>query len=139
MRANPVRIASLLLAACAAPSAAPAGDVPFQVVESRFAPGDRIEVREVQAETPAFESGGRLRVRGTYALASRERATLYLGLTNGRFEGRSSLEVAAGEGTFDFTVKVVEPGAAHVSFYAGSGADNCIGKLRFASVPGAPR
>lgn len=134
-----VRVAAFVLVcsafgACAITRPRSLPPVPFRVVESFAAPGDWLAVEDVRCNRAQLVASATIRVRGHYRLASTERGTLLFGLSNGVFDGDTSREITSGEGAFDFTMYVREPGFAHVSIYSPEKHDpndNCIVKCRF--------
>ena len=123
--------------ACAGLDSRPLRPVEFRIVDAFDAPGDTISFESVQCDRPTIEPGATMHARGRFHLDSMPQATLYFGLTNGQLTADSPPQVEAGDGIFDLVLHVVEPGHPHVSFYAGSGANKCIGKQRFEIVAGA--
>ena len=121
----------LVLAGCLSLATDSFQRVRFEVVERFDAPGDDLAIEFVSSQGEPLASGSILRVRGTYRLASHDRALLYLGLTGGVLEEPAPREVVRGNGTFDLQVRVLHPGSLHVSLYAGTEPDNVIGKRRF--------
>ncbi|HZZ56385.1 MAG TPA: hypothetical protein VFE31_01045 [Opitutaceae bacterium] len=109
--------------------------IPFQTGSAEFQPGDGIAIESVTGTRPALESGGSYCVTGTYALASRDEASLALFETLTRrivepFDPRQEIRVIRGAGRFRLIIAVPEKGYLHVSFYPRSGGRS-FGKLYF--------
>lgn len=116
----------------AAPSTgvSPAGSdfahaIAFKVVQPHFAAGDAITVTDVRS-TAADLRSGICRISGTYALASRDEATLAGSVTarasadgKGPWNSAQQMTVKKGSGTFTVLLPISIDGWPHVSFYDG--------------------
>ena len=105
--------------------------VPFEQGATRFTNGDRVTVLEIRGTAPTFAPGNLYWIKGTYTLASHDRATLAAFTTamdseNGRgitFKVQSTT-VNQGDGTFTLILPMSCRGWPHVSFYpSGGGSD----------------
>jgi beta-lactamase regulating signal transducer with metallopeptidase domain len=98
-------------------------ETPFVLGPQKFKEGDAISIHQVLATSPKFEIGDHLVVRGQYRLASKEKATLVLFLTQTEGDGKEvmspteSMEVTKGSGEFELAYDVKHLGALHVTFY----------------------
>jgi hypothetical protein len=102
--------------------------VPFQQGATRFSNGDKITIVEVRGTADRFAPDNTYRVKGTYTLASHDRAMLAAYITamdadNGK---GASLEVQTtivnrGNGTFTLVLPMSCRGWPHVSFYPAEG------------------
>ena len=95
--------------------------------------GDRIEVEEVTGLAGPFVTGADYTVRGSYTLASHDKAHLAAYCTGGDLEGEHGVEVSKGSGKFEFTFRIAGLGRPHVSFYP-VGGGNGFGNLYFDSA-----
>jgi hypothetical protein len=114
----------------------PPGGVLEQVVEyelgdATFQTGDAITIAEIQGDRSSFQSGGLYRVRGSYTLASRDRATLAFFFTaTERGQGstregpKATIEVARGSGSFELIREMPYAGWPHISFYPAGGGSS---------------
>jgi hypothetical protein len=89
--------------------------------------GDRIVIREVRGTRPTFEVGGIYLVRGEYTLASLPETRLRLTVTASRRgdgctkgNGRGTVSVSRGSGTFELASPIAYPGWPHVWFGTGN-------------------
>jgi hypothetical protein len=91
--------------------------------------GDRIAIEEVRGTADTIKPGNYYEIKGTYRLASREKATLAAYVTsdsrNVKNAGGSSdtPTVSRGKGTFDLLLHVTHDGKPHVSFYPDEGGE----------------
>jgi beta-lactamase regulating signal transducer with metallopeptidase domain len=98
--------------------------VNFEIGKTEFLPGDSITITEVRGTSDQIEVGGTYQVKGTYHLASHDKAALQLQETSSDLRHfqqgpNQSVDVSHGDGTFTLTeVMVDEDGKPHVSFYA---------------------
>jgi hypothetical protein len=119
--------------------------VPFEVGATLFADGDRITIDEVHGTAETMKRNNVYEVKGTYRLASRDKASLYAGVTddgsqtNGLISpgpvvvsrspreqfiwqnDTSSSTIERGEGKFTLLLKMLQDGKPHVSFYPEQG------------------
>jgi hypothetical protein len=99
--------------------------VTYQTGANHFRDGDDITITEVRGTADTISPGNIYCVKGTYKLASREKALLaaYITATNAA-EGTSKslrvqhLNVNKGEGTFTLYLPMYIEGCPHVSFYS---------------------
>jgi len=109
--------------------------VNFEQGETRFLEGDKITILEVRGTAETFLPGNSYQIKGTYTLASHDRATLaaYITATEaGEGESRS-LEIQhtivdQGDGTFTLILPMNCKGWPHVSFYPAKGGSSFGGK-----------
>jgi hypothetical protein len=103
----------------------------FEQGATRFADGDKITILEVRGTADTFTPGNIYWIKGTYKLASHERATLAayttaMDLKNGTgysFDVQTTV-VEQGDGTFTLFLPMSCRGWPHISFYpAGGGGD----------------
>ena len=102
--------------------------VRFEQGATRFLNGDKITIVEVRGTADRFKPGNTYRIKGTYTLASHDRATLAAYTTamdaaNGtgpRSRSRSTV-VNQGDGTFTLYLPMSCRGWPHVSFYPAEG------------------
>jgi len=105
--------------------------VPFEQGATRFLSGDEINILEVRGTADTFAPNNTYRIKGTYTLASHDRATLaaYITAMDAKNGKGASLEVQRtvvnhGKGTFTLVLPMSCRGWPHVSFYpAGGGSD----------------
>ena len=102
----------------------------FEKGAFRFAPGDSITVLEIRGTAETFEPGNRYWIRGTYTLASRDKAALSAFITaKDAADGKSPIsplqttQVNRGQGTFELVLPMSYRGWPHVSFYPAEGGD----------------
>ncbi|MEM9368922.1 MAG: M56 family metallopeptidase [Planctomycetota bacterium] len=104
--------------------------VAFEQGATRFLDGDEIAIHEVRGTAKTFERGHIYRIKGTYKLASHDKATIaaYTTATNAS-EGRSRsmkvqhLSVDQGTGDFTLFLPMSVQGWPHVSFYPQDGGE----------------
>ncbi|HJT34535.1 MAG TPA: M56 family metallopeptidase [Pirellulales bacterium] len=103
--------------------------VDFEQGVMRFAEGDNITILEVRGTAETFKPGHIYWIRGTYKLASHEKAMLAAYTTAMDAENASSQPfqvqhayLDAGEGTFTLFLPMSCRGWPHVSFYADGGS-----------------
>jgi BlaR1 peptidase M56/Protein of unknown function (DUF1559) len=111
--------------------------IPFEIGASRFASGDTIEILEIRGTAETFEPGNSYWIKGTYTLASRDRAKLSAFTTaKHAADAKSSVQsiqtVNVGRGTGEFTLilPMRHEGWPHVSFYP-AGGGNGFGGIYF--------
>jgi hypothetical protein len=99
--------------------------VTYQTGANSFLKGDDITISEVRGTADTIAPGNIYCVKGTYKLASREKALLAAYITaNNAAEGTSKslrvqhLNVNKGEGTFTLYLPMYIEGCPHVSFYS---------------------
>jgi hypothetical protein len=99
--------------------------VTYQTGANRFLKGDDITITEVRGTADTIAPGNIYCVKGTYKLASREKALLAAYITaNNAAEGTSKslkvqhLNVNKGDGTFTLYLPMYIEGCPHVSFYS---------------------
>jgi hypothetical protein len=99
--------------------------VKFEQGATRFKEGDKIEISEIRGTSERFGRGNIYVVKGTYSLASHDRATLaaYITTTSKDQEFGHSLKVQhlvveRGQGTFTLFLPMYTEGLPHISFYA---------------------
>ena len=97
---------------------------------TRFLDGDKITILEVRGTADTFAPGNIYRIKGTYSLASHDRATLAVYTTAMDAENARStpLKVQStvidkGDGTFTLFLPMTCRGWPHVSFYPADGGD----------------
>ncbi len=103
--------------------------IQFELGEAEFAPGDAIKIQGLRGTKEQIAPGGTYLVTGTYALSSREEATLawYVTTTNvgpSTFDPRQVVRVKKGTGSFRLVKPLTQEGYLHVTFYpvpSGSG------------------
>jgi hypothetical protein len=102
--------------------------VRFEQGATRFVDGDKITITEVRGTADRFTPGQTYRIKGTYTLASHDRAMLAAYVTamdpeNGRSTSLKSQKtvVDRGSGTFTLTLPMSCRGWPHVSFYPADG------------------
>jgi beta-lactamase regulating signal transducer with metallopeptidase domain len=105
--------------------------VRFEQGATRFLKGDKITIDEVRGTADRFKPGETCRIKGTYSLASHDRAILAAYTTamdaengTGTTHKVQSTVVDRGDGTFTLYLPMSCRGWPHVSFYpAGGGGD----------------
>ncbi len=104
--------------------------VSFEQGETRFVENDKISITEVRGTDPTLAVGNIYVIRGTYKLASHDRAMLCASVTaidaeNGRCTGLKVQDavVSRGNGTFTLYLPVPYRGWPHVSFYPADGGN----------------
>ena len=122
-----IPLALLVASSCATTESSRSTDahiVSFDVGAAEFPCGDLVVVEEVHSSTGQIAPGAALTVCGRYELRSREKASLYLGVTattsvgaSAAVDPRQQSEVALGSGNFELTYVVPGPGYPHVTFY----------------------
>lgn len=105
--------------------------VPFEQGATRFADGDDIKISEIRGTAATFSPGNIYRIKGTYTLASHDRATLaaYTTARDAKEGTSTSYKVqttTVDKGTGDFTLYLPMScqGWPHVSFYPASGGSS---------------
>jgi hypothetical protein len=117
-----------------ASSSASEGDFPYTVSfkqgETKFVESDKISITEVRGTDPTLAVGNIYVIRGTYKLASHDRAMLCASVTaidaeNGRCTGLKvqNAVVPRGSGTFTLYLPMSYRGWPHVSFYPADGGE----------------
>jgi beta-lactamase regulating signal transducer with metallopeptidase domain len=104
--------------------------VQFERGESRFANGDKITIREVRGTAETIIPGHLYSIKGTYTLASHDRALLCASVTaahaaDGTATGLKvqNAIVDKGEGSFTLFLPMSYKGWPHVSFYPADGGN----------------
>ncbi|HVU89757.1 MAG TPA: efflux RND transporter periplasmic adaptor subunit [Pirellulales bacterium] len=99
--------------------------VPFEQGATRFADGDKITITEIRGTAENFAPGNIYWIKGTYTLASHDRATLAAYTTAREAKDGTSTSykvqtttVAKGSGTFSLYLPMNCRGWPHVSFYS---------------------
>lgn len=99
-------------------------EVAFEQGATKFQTGDEITILEIRGTAPTFKTGNIYWIRGTYKLASKDRATLGAFATAIKAgDGRSrslkvqTSKVERGEGEFTLYLPMTYEGLPHVSFY----------------------
>jgi beta-lactamase regulating signal transducer with metallopeptidase domain len=112
--------------------------VRFQKGASRFLDGDQITVREIRGTSRAFEPGNIYRIKGTYTLASHDRAQLSAFTTakeakegTGPVWKIQTTTVDRGTGTFELLFPMKVRGWPHLSFYPPGSAADSFGSIYF--------
>lgn len=104
--------------------------VKFEQGATRFADGDKIEIVEVRGTSETFKPGDIYWIKGKYALASHDRATLAAYVTAnkaadgfGRSYTAQTTTVKKGSGDFTLFLPMACEGLPHVSFYPADGGE----------------
>jgi serine/threonine protein kinase len=109
--------------------------VPFEVGATYLRGGDRITIDEVRGTADTIKEGNMYEIKGTYRLASRDKATLAAYITDDGTVEKSpqpgtvpmqktqSVTVKRGEGRFALILYMWHDGKPHVSFYPESRAE----------------
>jgi beta-lactamase regulating signal transducer with metallopeptidase domain len=105
--------------------------VHFEQGASKLLDGDRIDITEVRGTAATMAPGNLYWIKGTYALASHDRASLMASVTaalasegTGPTLKTQSVDVTKGRGTFTLLYAMICKGWPHVSFYPkGNGSD----------------
>jgi beta-lactamase regulating signal transducer with metallopeptidase domain len=104
--------------------------VRFDQGVTRFENGDEIKIVEIRGTAATFLPGHSYRIKGTYKLASRDKATLGGSVTaqnaadgNSRSIKGQSMHVKRGDGTFKLYLPMTHRGWPHVSFYPADGGE----------------
>ncbi len=105
--------------------------VKFEQGATRFLDGDKITIVEVRGTADLFTSGNIYWIKGTYRLASHQRATLAAYTTArdaadgiGPSFKVQTTEVTHGNGTFTLFLPMSCRGWPHVSFYPADGGES---------------
>jgi beta-lactamase regulating signal transducer with metallopeptidase domain len=105
--------------------------VKFEQGATRFLDGDRITINEIRGTADTFMPHNSYLIKGTYALASHQRATLATYLTamdaangTGSSQKVQSTDVNQGNGTFTLVLPISCRGWPHVSFYPAAGGSD---------------
>ena len=111
-------------------------DVPFQLGEAEFAPGDSITIQAVRGHVPVLKIGKTYCVTGTYTLSSQPEADLALFLTTTNHvstpvDPGQTVHVQKGSGNFTLIQKIDQPGYPHVSFYPPAPGGSSFGGVYF--------
>ena len=129
---NPVEVQ---IERAASAAAAKEGDFPYAMTfeqgKTRFLDGDKITILEVRGTADTFSPGNSYRIRGTYSLASHDRAMLAAYTTakdaaNGTGPSLTvqTMGVTHGSGAFTLVLPMSCPAWPHVSFYPADGGDS---------------
>jgi WD40 repeat protein len=102
--------------------------VPFELGATLLAGGDQITIDEVRGTADSMKAGNRYEIKGTYRLASRDKAMLAVYVTG---EGKDATDrqpsdaptVERGEGRFSLVLHMSYDGKPHVSFYPVDGGE----------------
>jgi beta-lactamase regulating signal transducer with metallopeptidase domain len=105
--------------------------VPFVQGATRFSDGDSIRVLEVRGTAETFEPGNLYWIKGTYTLASHDKASLSAFTTakdaangTGPVWKVQTTVVEHGSGTFTLCLPMSGPGWPHISFYPEGGGES---------------
>ena len=105
--------------------------IQFDQGATRFVNGDEITVTEVRGTAETFEPGNIYWIKGTYTLASHDRATLaaYITAMDAEHGTSPSLKIQTtvvkkGNGTFTLFLPMSYRGWPHVSFYPAEGGSD---------------
>lgn len=105
--------------------------VHFEQGASKFLDGDKIEISEIRGTATTLSPGNVYWVKGTYTLASHDRASLTMNVTaalasegTGSTLKTQSVDVTKGSGTFTLLYAMICKGWPHVSFYPGGGGSD---------------
>lgn len=109
-------------------------DLPYMIEfdqgATRFLDGDEITIEEIRGTAKTFEPGHIYRIKGTYKLASRDKATVAAFTTAANVsDGKSRslkvqhMSVRRGEGDFALFLPMSCQGWPHVSFYPNGGGE----------------
>jgi beta-lactamase regulating signal transducer with metallopeptidase domain len=108
--------------------------VPFEVGEKKFLNGDEITILEVRGTADTFATENIYWIKGTYTLASHEKAQMLASITttgpspsSGRGFKAQNLIVDQGTGTFTLFLPMSCTGFPHVSFYPAEGGNDLGG------------
>ena len=103
----------------------------FEQGATRYLDGDKITIQEIRGTSDTFSPSNFYQIKGTYTLASHDRATLAAYMTaREAADGRStpskvqSTVVNRGDGTFTLILPMTCKGWPHVSFYPADGGDS---------------
>jgi hypothetical protein len=104
--------------------------VRFEQGTTKFLEGDKIAITEIRGSAETFEPGNIYWIKGTYRLASRDKATLAAYVTAQDVENARSPSlkiqhtiVDHGDGTFTLCLPMLYRGWPHVSFYPAEGGE----------------
>jgi beta-lactamase regulating signal transducer with metallopeptidase domain len=105
--------------------------VHFEQGASKLLDGDKIDITEVRGTATTMSPGNVYWIKGTYTLASHDRASLTINVTAasasdgwGPSLKTQSVDVTKGSGTFTLLYAMICKGWPHVSFYPkGNGSD----------------
>jgi hypothetical protein len=110
----------------------------FEQGVSRFVDGDTIAISEVRGTAQTFEPGNIYRIKGTYTLASHDRAQLSAFTTakeakdgTGPVWKVQTTTVNRGKGTFELFFPMKVRGWPHLSFYPAGKAAGSFGDIYF--------
>ena len=102
--------------------------VHFEQGATRFLNGDRIIITEIRGNADTFAPGNSYRIKGSYTLASHDRAMLAAYTTamdakygTGPSSNTQTTIVKRGDGTFTLVLPMSCRGWPHVSFYPADG------------------
>ena len=108
--------------------------VHFEQGASKLLDGDKIDITEVRGTATTMSPGNVYWIKGTYTLASRDRASLMVGVTaalasegTGSTFKTQSVDVTKGTGTFTLLYAMICKGWPHVSFYPKEGGGDIGG------------
>lgn len=101
--------------------------VDFVLGPQRFVEGENITIEEVRSELGTLAEGDTVRVKGTYTLASRPKATLGIGVTQRAGELSPTVipivHIQSGTDSFELKYYISCNGHLHVTFYPILGGD----------------
>jgi hypothetical protein len=106
-----------------------------RIGKSQLLNGDRITILEVRGPSDKWTAGNTYEVRGTYKLASLEKATLAAYVTTPASQpevphalsAEQTTTVSKGEGQFTLRFHMWHAGDPHVSFYPAGGGNSLFG------------
>jgi beta-lactamase regulating signal transducer with metallopeptidase domain len=107
--------------------------VQFTLGKTQMIPGDQITITQVRGPTDAIALGQVYQIKGTYTLASRDRAVIAVYVTAkyredgiGRPQSIQSIHVTRGSGDFTLDLPMRCEGWPHVSMYADGEDSSCL-------------
>ena len=89
-----------------------------------FRDGDSITITEVKVTLSDLKAGGKLIVKGHYALSSMQKASLFLSVTDTKGPGKGEIrpeqkiDISAGQSEFELSTTLEYDGYLHVTFYS---------------------
>jgi beta-lactamase regulating signal transducer with metallopeptidase domain len=112
--------------------------VPFVVGTTHLSGGDNITIEEIHGTSDTFAAGNVYEIKGTYKLASHEKAALAVSITTDigyparhvpiagvqRSQGTNKVIVEKGEGHFRLLMFMADEGSPHLSFYPLPGGES---------------
>ena len=105
--------------------------VPFEQGASRLLNGDKISILEIRGTSRTFMPDNTYMIKGTYTLATHQRATLAASITAmdaahwvGAWDEHQTAVVNQGTGTFTLVLPMTCHGWPHLSFYPAEGGSD---------------